>query len=220
MTLQQLIPPTTSSIAFSHRVYSYYSIAIIFMLVSVLFIDRALAEYLHQLKPHSPILNTCYLLLSKIPLALEVLAGVIILSGLFNQYRVNVKQLIKPIIYVVIAASVIRVSAKVIFGRTWPETWTNNNPSWIEHGVEAFYPFSMSVSYHSFPSGHALFTFALASLFWHFMPKLYWLWISLMVGVIIGQLAQNYHYLGDLLAGAILGILITQLVVNLIDKRK
>lgn len=219
MPLGQLIKTHHNGKPFNNKVYCYYLIAVMVMLASVLFIDRPLAEYLHQLKPHSPVLNGFFLLLSKIPLFLEILAGVIVVSGLISQYRVYVQQLIKPIIYVVIGASIIRVSAKVIFGRTWPETWTNNNPSWIENGIEAFHPFSMSASYHSFPSGHALFTFALASLFWHFCPKLYWLWLALMIGVVMGQLTQNYHYLGDLLAGGICGLFVTQFSINYLAKR-
>jgi len=43
---------------------------------------------------------------------------------------------------------------KVVFGRTWPETWTRNNPSLIRDGVFGFNPFTTGSGYESFPSGH------------------------------------------------------------------
>lgn len=40
----------------------------------------------------------------------------------------------------------------------------------------------------------------------------------MMIAVFIGQLAQNFHYLGDLLAGADIGILSTQLAIYFSQK--
>ncbi|WP_076541265.1 phosphatase PAP2 family protein [Shewanella sp. UCD-KL21] len=210
-----LLQPKTllqpQALPFNAPVGFIYLVAVIAILVSVSYLDRPLASFLHDSKPSDFGLTPVFKLLANTPLALEVLAGVVVLIGLLtgnNGYR----YLVKPIVLVAISATMVRVGAKIICGRTWPETWINNNPSWIEHGVEMFAPFSLSQSYHSFPSGHALFTFAFASLFWQYSPKLYWLWLTAMVSVFIGQLGQNYHYLGDLLAGAVLGVLISQLV--------
>lgn len=45
---------------------------------------------------------------------------------------------------------------KFIFGRTWPNTWSNNNPSWLQHQVFGFNPFTIiGNAYMSFPSGHS-----------------------------------------------------------------
>nr|PMH86696.1 hypothetical protein BCU57_10405 [Shewanella sp. 10N.286.48.B5] len=199
------------ALPFSARVGLFYLVAVIAILVSVSYIDRPLAQLLHDSKQSDFGLTSVFKLLANTPLALEVLAGVLVLIGLLGRNNAF-SHLVKPIVLVAISATVVRFGAKIISGRTWPETWVNNNPSWIEHGVEIFAPFSLSQNYHSFPSGHALFTFAFASLFWQYSPKLYWLWLTAMVSVFIGQLGQNYHYLGDLLAGAVLGVLISQLV--------
>ncbi|GIU28730.1 hypothetical protein TUM3792_37790 [Shewanella sp. MBTL60-007] len=126
------------------------------------------------------------------------------------------------LVLTLVIASIARVGAKFVFGRTWPETWihteTGSNLSWIHNGVEGFHPFAIGAAYNSFPSGHALFTFALVSVFWWRFPKLYPMWLLAMLGAIAGQLGQNYHFLGDLLAGATLGVCCAQLSIHLGEK--
>src|SRR5438874_2527893 len=48
-----------------------------------------------------------------------------------------------------------RVCLGDIFGRYWPETWSNNNPSLIGDGTYGFHPFERGDDLGSFPSGHA-----------------------------------------------------------------
>ncbi|MBQ4888806.1 phosphatase PAP2 family protein [Shewanella sp. MMG014] len=195
------------------------------MLLGVLFcityFDRPLAEYIHHVM-HVKIASFAYSSqthavlesLSKSPLVLEILAFIIVVLSLTKPYQLRLYHLRNIILLVAINATIIRVSAKIVFGRTWPETWTNNNLSWISHGVEAFYPFSLSAGFHSFPSGHTLLTFTFASLFWQCFPRFKLVWIFAMLAVVLGQLLQNYHYLGDILAGATLGLLVSQLSIN------
>ena len=38
----------------------------------------------------------------------------------------------------VIVAEAIKSHLKVVFGRTWPETWINDNSSFIDNGVYGF----------------------------------------------------------------------------------
>ena len=38
-------------------------------------------------------------------------------------------------------ADAVKDQLKFAFGRTWPETWVRNNPSFIRDGVYGFYPF-------------------------------------------------------------------------------
>jgi hypothetical protein len=40
------------------------------------------------------------------------------------------------------------------FGRTWPESWLGDNPSWIRDDVFGFFPFHGGRGWESFPSGH------------------------------------------------------------------
>lgn len=178
-------------------------------LFSVLFIDRNLADFLYQKNFD----NSFTKILSNIPLLLEVLAAVILLSCVIPKIKKKFSALAIHLALTFTIASLIRLGSKYLFGRTWPQTWVDNNPSWISDRLEGFHPFAEGVAYNSFPSGHALFTFALASAFWYHLPRFRSLWIATMLGVFIGQLAQNFHYLGDLLAGSGIGILCSHLVI-------
>lgn len=160
--------------------------------------------------------------LSQMPLVFESLAAIIILACVNSTWRKQLGSMALTLVLTLVIASIARVGAKFVFGRTWPETWihteTGSNLSWIHNGVEGFHPFAIGAAYNSFPSGHALFTFALVSVFWWRFPKLYPMWLLAMLGAIAGQLGQNYHFLGDLLAGATLGVCCAQLSIHLGEK--
>jgi membrane-associated phospholipid phosphatase len=94
---------------------------------------------------------------------------------------------------------------KGAFGRTWPETWACNNPSYFGNGTYGFFPFQGGQGYASFPSGHTTVMSAFAGALWFLWPKLRWLGVVLTLAVAIGLLGADYHWLSDILAGAILG---------------
>src|SRR5580658_10495109 len=54
----------------------------------------------------------------------------------------------------VLVAINLKDQLKYAFGRTWPETWVNDNPSWIGNGTYGFWPFHKGAGWASFPSGH------------------------------------------------------------------
>ena len=201
----------TSSLQASHLISPViaYGFMLALIIISVNFWDRPIADAMHAHGYSGTFLK----LLSQIPTVLEVIAAVFIMGVLIKRSRERFSSLIMNLIATIVLASLVRVSAKMAFGRTWPETWVNDNPSWINDGIEAFHPFAQGVAYNSFPSGHALFTFSLATVFWYHFPRLRPVWLACMLGVLIGQLGQNYHFLGDLLAGATLGTLIAHMVI-------
>ncbi len=94
---------------------------------------------------------------------------------------------------------------KLAFGRTWPETWTHHNPSLIHDGVYGFFPMHGGEGFSSFPSGHTTAISAVAGVLWWRAPRLRWLWALLVLLTGIGLLGANFHFLGDILAGALLG---------------
>ncbi|MCG9728883.1 phosphatase PAP2 family protein [Shewanella sp. Isolate13] len=195
-----------------------YLTAISCTIFSVLFLDRPISTWLH----HNVDVSVIFKPLSQMPLLFESLAAIIILACFYPAWRNKLGSMALTLVLTLIIASIARVGAKFVFGRTWPETWihteTGSNLSWIHNGVEGFHPFAIGAAYNSFPSGHALFTFALISVFWWRFPKLYPVWLLAMLGAIAGQLGQNYHFLGDLLAGAILGVLCAQIAICFSNK--
>ena len=105
----------------------------------------------------------------------------------------------------VFAANEIISFVKGVFGRTWPESWLGNNPSWIRDGVFGFFPFHGGQDWASFPSGHMAVVTAAATLLWIVLPDLRFAWAALIVVVAIGLIAGNYHFVSDVIAGLYLG---------------
>ena len=104
-----------------------------------------------------------------------------------------------------VAALVVKDQLKILFGRTWPETWTNNNPSWIKDGVFGFEPLHGGAGWFSFPSGHTTLLTAPMVVLWLCVPRLRALWAALIALVVIGLLGADYHWLSDTIAGFFLG---------------
>src|SRR3954447_24859655 len=80
-----------------------------------------------------------------------------------------------------IVADQFRESMGDLFGRYWPETWHNNNPSLIGTGTYGFHPFQVGDDIGSFPSGHAARILAFATVFWIAMPR--WRWLCAIIAV-------------------------------------
>jgi membrane-associated phospholipid phosphatase len=97
---------------------------------------------------------------------------------------------------------------KVIFGRYWPATFVCNNPSLVSNHVYGFQWFKSGSAYASFPSGHTTFIFSFSISMWFLFPKLRWLWFLLAFLVVVGQIGMYYHFLSDVIAGALLGSLV------------
>src|SRR5882724_2705229 len=72
-------------------------------------------------------------------------------------------------------ASGIKDQLKFAFGRTWPETWVRNNPSFINDGVYGFNPFHGGPGYVAFPSGHTTAICAVMSVLWICYPRFRWI---------------------------------------------
>ncbi|MCW2285112.1 membrane-associated phospholipid phosphatase [Rhodoblastus acidophilus] len=97
---------------------------------------------------------------------------------------------------------------KLAFGRTWPETWTNGNPSFITDHAYYFAPFHGGLGWSSFPSGHQTVTAAFCGALWVLAPRLRFLCVALMPAVAIGLIGADEHWLSDILTGGLLGWLI------------
>jgi membrane-associated phospholipid phosphatase len=102
-------------------------------------------------------------------------------------------------------AFALKEQLKYAFGRTWPETWTNHNPSWIGDHAFGFHPFHGAEGWASFPSGHTTLISALAAALWQRVPSLRWLAVTLVVLVVLGLAGSDFHWVGDMVAGAFLG---------------
>ena len=93
---------------------------------------------------------------------------------------------------------------KYAFGRTWPETWTNNNPSFIKDGVFGFFPFHGGQGWYAFPSGHTATIVAFMTVLWVMWPRWRIVYAIIMATPIIGLIGADYHWISDIIAGGAL----------------
>jgi membrane-associated phospholipid phosphatase len=104
-----------------------------------------------------------------------------------------------------IVTEAIKGQLKFAFGRLWPDTWVENNPSFIDDGAYGFNFFHGGPGYASFPSGHTAVTCALISVLWIMFPKLRPVYTLAVLAVTVGLIGANYHFLSDVIAGGFVG---------------
>jgi membrane-associated phospholipid phosphatase len=104
-----------------------------------------------------------------------------------------------------IVAETIKSQLKFACGRLWPETWVQNNPSFIRDGAYGFNLFHGGAGYASFPSGHTAATCAVISVLWIMVPKWRPLYALVVLAVAVGLIGANYHFLSDVIAGGFVG---------------
>jgi membrane-associated phospholipid phosphatase len=149
------------------------------------------------------------------PLAVLVVAvlAVAAASGWRPQMR---GRIVLTLCLSVFAALTTNSVVKPIFGRTWPESWLGNNPSWIHDGVFGFFPFHGGAGWGSFPSGHTTVITTPAVILWIVWPELRILWVATVALVVAGLLGANYHFVSDVVGGLCLGTAIGLAIAKLL----
>ena len=108
----------------------------------------------------------------------------------------------------ILLARVVVDELKVVFGRPWPETWIDRNPSWIGTRTFGMFPFHDGRGYRSFPSGHTVDIAAPAAVLARLAPRLRPLAAAAMVAVGTGLVVSDFHFVSDVLAGAYVGVVV------------
>ncbi len=171
-----------------------------------LWIDRPVSYFAHaQLAPYRPFFHQ----MQRTP---EFFAPVALVVFAFAGYFALLRRpLNRPLAVLLLSAvslaigAIIKDQLKFVFGRTWPETWINNNPSLIRDGVSGFNFFHGGAGYASFPSGHMTATCAVISVLWFAYPQLRPLYMLVIAIVAIGLMGANYHFVSDIIAGGFIG---------------
>ncbi len=124
-------------------------------------------------------------------------AGVLILAGmLWEHLRITATGWAALI---AVAASGLLVQVfKHIVGRPRPG---QNMDAWQLQG------FTFESDMHSFPSGHAATSFALAAVLAARFPRLAWLFYAMAALIGLGRVMGGSHFASDVIAGCILGLL-------------
>jgi membrane-associated phospholipid phosphatase len=181
-----------------------------------LFVDKPLALFIHarivQFRPF-------FILVTFIPEPFVVVAALIVV--VVGLRRTMGRPLSRPYAVALLWSLGLFVTValknffKFAFGRTWPETWVNDNPSFIRDGVYGFNPFHGGKGFAAFPSGHmAAICFAMTVL-WICYPRLRAAYAVVIAVVATGLMGANYHFLSDVIAGGFLGVSIGCLAIAL-----
>jgi membrane-associated phospholipid phosphatase len=173
--------------------------------VSYLWLDRPLAMFAHGATIQTPIFAKLTLLPEPlVPLSLSVLLALglwaLARQPLHKPHRVALLCSVSLIV-----AETFKSELKYVFGRTWPETWINGNPSLIHDGVYGFNFFHGGAGFASFPSGHTTAACAVASVLWICYPRLRVLYGAVVGAIAIGLIGADYHFLSDIIAGGFIG---------------
>jgi membrane-associated phospholipid phosphatase len=176
--------------------------------LSVLLVDQPVSTWSHDVL-HRPLLAVDVTTLAnwKYPLC----AACLVLVGAFAS-SIGGRPM-GPLWRTAIAAAIATFLATLAvafvkhgFGREWPETWINNNPSWISNHAYGFYPLHGGEGYDSFPSGHTARVTAPFAVLWRRLPKLRVLWVLPTLIIAAALIAANFHFVGDCIGGAYLGV--------------
>jgi len=187
--------------------------------LSVLLVDQPISTWSHDVLHRPPLAVDITLIANwKYPVCA---ASLVILAAFAASIA---GRPIGPLWRTAIAASIATFLATLAvafvkhgFGREWPETWVNNNPSWISNHAYGFYPLHGGEGYESFPSGHTARTTAPFAVLWHRLPKLRVLWVLPTLIIAAALVAADFHFVGDCIGGAYLGVACAAAVLLFMD---
>lgn len=185
-------------------VWAFLSCVVLVALAEA-FVDRPAARFAHDVIGGSPTLFTMQL----IPEWLTACAvPVLVVGGLVHIARAGLPPAARPLFLAalsLILAVAVKDVLKFAFGHTWPETWINHNPSYIQDGVYGFFPFHGGPGWASFPSGHMTVVTSAMGVFWLAWPRLRAVWLLPPIVTAVGLYGMDYHFVGDMIAGSFLG---------------
>jgi membrane-associated phospholipid phosphatase len=175
------------------------------VILCYVFLDKPVAFFVHDHKVNKQkilkVMAETAMVFNALAPAILVLAAIKLAWSPLNRLETT---LVAASVSLIIAVAM-EYYLKFLFGRYWPETWINDNPSLIQDGAYGFHPFHFDVAYGSFPSGHTARAVAFLSVVWITYPRWRWLCAAICTGVIVGLVGMNYHFVGDTVGGAFLG---------------
>jgi membrane-associated phospholipid phosphatase len=182
-----------------------FLVCVLLVVLSQNFVDRPAARFSHDAIGGDTVLLT----MQRIPEWLAACAvPVLVATGLWRIGSGRLPRVAHVLFLAAISlllAGAIKDVLKYAFGHTWPETWINKNPSFIQNDVYGYFPFHGGPGYASFPSGHMTVVMSVMALFWLAWPRLRWVWVLPALITAIGLYGMDYHFVADMIAGSFLG---------------
>src|SRR5947209_6410820 len=173
-----------------------FVLCIVLTLLSVAFVDRAVATWAHTLDRPAPFVWLTYMIDPFVPAASIVLPALGI-AALFGWRPGPLGRIVLALCVAVLFATLLKEELKFLFGRTWPETWVANNPSWIRDGVYRFEPLHGGHGWASLPSGHMALIAAPCTRLWVLAPAASrCLSAALVLALAAGLIGVDLHLIG------------------------
>jgi membrane-associated phospholipid phosphatase len=176
------------------------------VIASYLWLDQPIAFFVHRNVAD----KTIFVWLQRPPVALSLLSALILawcgLWTLMDRPFSRVQSVGLACTISFIATNLITNQLKYAFGRTWPDTWIENNPSLIQNGVFGFSPFHGGPRFTSFPSEHAAAVCAVMTVLWWSYASLRPIYVTCVTVVAVGLIGVNYHFLSDILSAIFVGV--------------
>ena len=212
---------------FSKKVYFLFiSTLISLILFSYFFLDRQVAEYFLANKPTYELIGDYISVMGESHWYL----GTGLIGFLFFRYYKKNKlyeQRFLFLLYINLFSGIISLLLKWFFSRIRP--W-GLRPGHDEFGFLAFSNWDMSflekmkyhlttlaespTTYSSFPSGHTTTVFAVITYLSILFPKYIYLWLSIAVVLASSRVLANDHFISDLFAGVIVGVVSTLFIYS------
>jgi membrane-associated phospholipid phosphatase len=173
------------------------------------FVDAPVAWFVHE---HRSVSHRFLLWLPTVSdylkgLAALGVAAIIVWRVLMRGGRIQ--RVLLALSFGIIGATLLKQGLKQCFGRTWPEGFKpKDGPTLIHDGVYGFHPFHHGSGYESFPSGHAAVICAVMAVLWCAYPRARWLFGLIGFFLCVAMVGLNYHFVGDVIAGSILGAIL------------
>jgi membrane-associated phospholipid phosphatase len=191
------------------KLVRWVAVSIACIVISYFYIDRSVVWYLfeHQARQFFVL----KLFAEAIPLTVLIFIFCFFLYYATKVSRGSISHIDRRLLLAcnaVVIGQFLKEVLKVLFGRYWPATFVCHNPSLINDQVYGFNWLKFSSAYASFPSGHTTFIFSFSVSMCFLFAKWRWLWILLALLVVIGQIGMYYHFVSDVIAGALLGSLV------------
>lgn len=106
------------------------------------------------------------------------------------------------------ASYLVKEAFKILFGRIQTPMWVVQPTSTGFHWFHGFAP------YNGFPSGHMLVIAAIAAVLWRSYPRFAMVYAAGLLAMGVALVLTDYHFLGDVIAGAYGGLLVYELMTT------
>ena len=158
----------------------------------ILNLDYFLTNFLNKLIPHNILFDYFFSFFSMKGSLILIWTVIIVLLIIFEK-KINKKFILKYFLVALVITSI------VVFG--------------LKDTVRRARPTTVCEKDFSFPSAHAATAFAAAAIFTYFDKKRRWFYYAVAVLISYSRIYLGCHYFLDVISGAIIGYVISQLLL-------